>query len=71
MTDTHDKTPSAPERPTAPAPSMWTLLWHLLSTICAFTAAFLSFNGSSHALWAGLACGVFMLLVHMSKPSTD
>ena len=71
MNDTHDKTPSTPERPTAPAPSMRTFIWHLLSTICAFTAAFLSFNGGSHALWAGLAGGVFMLLGHMSKPSTD
>jgi hypothetical protein len=64
-------TPVANEGVSGPVPSIWTLVWLLLTSISGFTAAYFAFNGSNKAIWAGLAAGVFMLLAQVSKSKTD
>ncbi len=68
MNHTPDTPSSSSTEAARPMPSIWTIVWPLLGSIAAFTAAYLAFNRSSYTLWAAGAAGVFMLLGHMSKP---
>ena len=71
MSHTPDTPPNSDAETSRPMPSIWTVVWPLLGSIAAFTAAYLAFNRSSYTLWAAAATGVCMMLGHMSKPKAE
>lgn len=66
MSERNEPSSRAEELVTPHAPTLWPLVWHLLTAVAGFTGAYLSWAASPYAIWALAVAGLAMWFARIS-----